>query len=393
MPEECLRERIARGDAVVAGVLSGTSADGIDVACARFAAPRGALELRRTIAFETRPFPPELARRLRTALDGAPCDLATTALLHRDLGRAFGEAAREVAQGAGVRPELAGSHGQTVWHHDGVLESGPATLQLGDGCQMAELLGCPVVSDLRQRDVAAGGEGAPLSGYGDRVLFAGAPRPLAILNLGGMANLSWLGRDDSLLAFDTGPAGSLLDSLARQLLGRPCDAGGAVAAAGRADGALVEALLDHPFLAQPPPKSTGRDTFGEDYAQAFLERSGPARPEDALASAVAFVAETVFLGVSRHLPGPPAELLLAGGGVHNRALVAALERRLGPLLPSPPTTTERHGVDPDGREALVFAALAAAHALGVGVTDSDATGARPGRVLGKWSPANPPPQR
>ena len=371
------------GEAVVGGVLSGTSADGIDVALARFAGgPRG-LRLAEPLAGATVPFPEALRDEVRAVLDGEPCDLRRAALLGRDLGRAFGRAAREVARSAGLELDLLGSHGQTVYHHDDREPSGPATLQLGDGCHVAEEAGCPVVSDLRQRDVAAGGEGAPLSAYGDEVLFAGAQRPLAILNLGGMANLTWLPESGPPLAFDVGPAGALLDGLARRLLGRPWDEGGAVAARGRADPAWVEAGLDHPFLHAPPPKSTGRDTFGEAWVEARVVPG--ARPEDLLAGAVLLVARAVAGAAEAFLPGRPGGLHVAGGGVHNAALMRELRRECG----LPVVSTAALGVVPDRREALVFAALAARAAVGEASTDPRTTGAARGRILGKWSAGKP----
>lgn len=378
-----LAERVASGEAVVGGVLSGTSADGIDVGLARFVRRGGALALSESLAFSTEPFPAELGARVREVLDGVPADLRTTALLHRDLGRAFGAAVAAVARRAGLAPELVGSHGQTVYHHDGREPSGAATLQLGDGDFVAEAAGCAVVSDFRQRDVAAGGGGAPLSAYADDLLFASAPRPLAVANLGGMANLSWID-GERVLAYDTGPAGALLDGLARRLLDRPFDAGGAAASAGRADPSLVRVWLAHPFFAEPPPKSTGRDTFGEAWIDACLA-GARGRAEDLLASAVELVAASVA-GALRWLPAAPPRVWLAGGGVRNRALVSALER----ALPTGVDSSAAAGVDPDGREALVFAALAARWIAGEGVTRPGATGAARGRVLGKLSPPPEP---
>lgn len=387
---ERLRERLAGGQAIVAGVLSGTSADGIDVALARFDAhalegrPGGAPP--ELCAFATRPFPPPLARRVRAVLDGESTDLVQTALLHRDLGRAFGRAAAEFARECGLEIELAGSHGQTVYHHDGREESGAATLQLGDGDHVAEELGCPVVSDFRQRDVAAGGEGAPLAALADGGLFARLGRPAWVLNLGGMANLTLLGPGaEPEAAFDTGPAGALLDGLARRLLGASFDEGGRAAARGRADAELVERWLGHPFHAAPAPKSTGRDTFGEAFV---LECLGAARArslaaDDVLASAVEYVARSIVDAARAHA-GPPAErLVVCGGGVHNRALMDALGR----LAPWPLEDARELGVDPDAREALVFALLAGRCVLGIASTSPRATGAAAGRVLGKLSQA------
>jgi len=387
-----LGRKLARGEALVAGVLSGTSGDGIDVALVRFGALReGRLPPPRMEAFATLPFPAEVAPRVRAALDGEPLAQRDVALLSRDLGRAFGRAARELAQARGLELDLAGSHGQTVWHHDGIDPGGRASLQLGDGDFAAEEAGCAVVSDFRQRDLAAGGEGAPISVYADDLVFAELPRPAAVLNLGGMANLSILpepGRGERL-AFDTGPAGSLLDGLARALLGAPYDEGGARARAGRADERLVRELLEHPFLRRAPPKSTGRDTFGPAWVESVIARArelgvlaDPSLPDDLLASAAEFVARHAVLGLREH-GGPGLTWLVAcGGGARNAALLEALAR----LAPQPLASAEDFGVDPDAREALVFAVLAARCVLGEALTHPSATGAREGRVLGKISP-------
>lgn len=388
MSLDALEARIVAGEAVVAGVLSGTSGDGIDVALVRLpprpaTGPWPAPEL---AAFAIEPFPAELAARVRSVLDGRPSGLRETALLHRDLGLAFGDAVARVARRAGLRPDLVGSHGQTVWHHDGLEPSGPATLQLGDGDFVAERAGCTTVSDFRQRDVAAGGEGAPLSVLADGWLFASEPRPLAVLNLGGMANLSLLD-DDGERGFDTGPCGSLLDGLARRLLDLPFDPDGSHAARGTARPALVEAILDHPYFARPAPKSTGRDTFGGEWVDAVLGRAealGVDEPGDVLASAVEAVAAHVAAGFDAGFrpEARPARLLVAGGGARNRTLALALASRLA----CPVESSVVAGVDPDGREAMVFALLAVRCVLGLASTRAGATGAAPGRPLGKISP-------
>jgi anhydro-N-acetylmuramic acid kinase len=382
--------RAFEGDgAVVAGVLSGTSADGITVVLARMQAKQRTLARPELVACETLAFPGDLATRVRAVLDGAPSGLRETALLSRDLGRAFGAAARAVARARRMHLDLVASHGQTVWHHDGCEESGAATLQLGDGDFAAEAAGCTVVSDFRQRDIAAGGEGAPLSALADGSIFANVERPCAILNLGGIGNLTWLGEDDDdVIAFDTGPANSLLDGIARRVFDRPFDADGALAARGRADPRLVRELAAHPFLAKKPPRSTGRDTFGETWVSGVIERAralGMLAASngacDLMASAVELVAACVVRSLDDHVPGKVGRLIVAGGGAQNRALMAALERASGlAIVPS-----DEVGVPAHAREGLVFAVLGARCVLGMPSTHPGATGARRGRVLGKVS--------
>ncbi len=388
-----LRQKFERSEALVAGVLSGTSGDGIDVALTRMGLDaHGALAPPTLLAFETRPFSRELAPRVRAVLDGAPVSLRECALLTRDLGRAFGDAAAAVAAAHGIVLDLVGSHGQTVYHHDGAESSGAATLQLGDGDFVAESSSAWVVSDFRQRDIAAGGEGAPVSILADDLVFARAPRPCAVLNLGGMGNLSLLDvRASAVRAFDTGPANSLLDGLARRFLGQPFDAGGAAAARGTPHADVVATLLEHPFFEKPPPKSTGRDTFGAHWIDevvelcrargvldALNERRGPF---DLMATAVDLVAASVALALERHVAARPERLFVAGGGAHNATLLRAIARHTG--IPVDPSDVV--GVPVDAREALVFAVLAARCVLGVPVTNPAATGARAGHVLGKIS--------
>ncbi|MDF1839533.1 MAG: anhydro-N-acetylmuramic acid kinase [Planctomycetota bacterium] len=378
MDQAALRDKLNGPEGlVVAGLLSGTSADGIDVGLARFRwddpkTPGCSPEL---LAFETVPFAPELNGRLRRALDGGGVDLGGVALLHRDLGRAFGEAAAAVAVDLDLRLDWVGSHGQTVWHFDGA--GAPGTLQLGDGAQVAAACGAPVVNDFRAAHVAAGGHGAPLAILADARIFAGLARPTAILNLGGMANLSWLGSgSDPARAFDTGPAGSLLDGLARRLLGEPMDRDGLVALGGKPRPEWVDFLLRSPFFEAEPPKSTGRDTFGPLYVSGFLERVGERAPvEHVLASATRAVARSVGQAMERWLPQGASQLWVAGGGVHNRALMADLGAETGLDVRS----SAEMGVSPDAREALLFACLAVDFLQGRG----PAVGAESRVVLGK----------
>ncbi len=378
----------ASGGVTLAGVLSGTSADGIDVALARV--ERGAPP--ELLAFEICPFPAPLGAELRGVLDGAAPTLAQVARLDRALGTAFGTAAREVARAHGASIELLGSHGQTVWHHDGV--GTPASLQWGDGDFVAAAAGCAVVSDFRQADLAAGGEGAPITALVDALLFPALAPPAAVLNLGGIANLTLLSEPEGaegLQAFDVGPAGALLDGLARALLDAPFDRDGAAAAAGRPHPELVRALLEHPFFERRPPKSTGRDTFGPAWVERALERARDYDPRLAAADVLASAVEALARSVGEALAAADfrgSVLLVAGGGARNRALLAGLTRLvpaiLGRRVAVEPSST--HGVDPDAREALAFALLAARVITGPGITAPGATGAREGSLLGKLSP-------
>ncbi|MCP5021432.1 MAG: anhydro-N-acetylmuramic acid kinase [bacterium] len=357
MDQNALRKKLEGPQGLlVAGLLSGTSADGIDVGLVGFRGDHAKQNGCRPElhAFETVPFEFGLLQRLRGALDGAPMDLAGVGRLHGDLGHAFGKAADQVAKAHGVALDWVGSHGQTVWHFDGDGE--PGTLQLGDGARVAAACCAPVVSDFRAAHVAVGGHGAPLAILADGRIFAGGPRPRIILNLGGMANLSRLGRGQtSGTAFDTGPAGSLLDGLARALLKEPMDRDGRVAAGGQVQDEWVHHLLKSPFFDQKPPKSTGRDTFGQDFVDDFLKFAGPgARPADVLASAVRAVARSVAQAIARWLPDSGEYLVVAGGGVYNGALMGDLALETGLITHS----SAEIGVQPDARESMIFACLA-----------------------------------
>lgn len=371
--------RLEHGEAVVAGVLSGTSADGIDVALLRFGGAGGPVPL----AFETQPFPAYLAQELRAILDGRALGAREIAFLTRDLGRAFGRAARALADRERLALDLVGSHGQTVYHHDGNEPAGAATLQLGDGDFVAHAAGAPVVSDFRSADLASGGEGAPISAVLDPELFPALPRPAVILNLGGIANLTFLPVEGPPQAFDVGPANALLDGLARALLGRPFDRDGEVAARAHASEPLLRELLGHPFFDRRPPRSTGRDTFGAPYVGAVLARARSLGlgPSEVLATGTALVAQSVADAVARWLPCPPRELVLCGGGQRNRTLCAELERRSALLARS----SQVHGLAPEAREATFFAHLAVRHVRGQPSTEPGVTGARRGGILGKLS--------
>ncbi len=392
---------------LVAGLLSGTSCDGVDVVLCRVRlAPDGAdllppeLVASQTVAYEDLPGGGALRQVLLSWIEGRATEqhsaawLGAIACAHRDIAQVFAHALQRVEALHNVRVDLVGSHGQTVWHHDGhALWRGAqgqrATLQLGDLSTLAACTQRAVVGDFRWADLAAGGEGAPLVALVDHLLFPQLPRPAAILNLGGIANLTLLGaRTDELLAFDVGPANCILDTLARELLGRACDEDGACALSGRVQAELLRSWASHPYFAVVPPKSTGRDTFSRAWVLSLLE---PVRhslsPADLLATAVELVALTVGEALARYggvQPGGarPGPLVVAGGGALNPALMRALERHCGAVC-----AAEQVGTTARAREGLLFALLAARHVAGLPSTHPGATGARRGGVLGLYAPA------
>lgn len=390
-----------RGDAarpqVVGGLMSGTSMDGVDTALLEVEAPNDGPGLPgwRLVAFRTSPYSDAQVEEIRRALHGGPEDACR---LHAWLGEWLAGALLETCREAGVAPEgvaAVGSHGHTLWHRPPTGTERGASLQVGCPGTLAERTGIPVVSDLRGRDLAAGGQGAPLVPWPDRVLFTHPDRARAVQNLGGMGNVTWLppgraeGGADAVVAFDTGPGVALLDRAAElATAGRErCDRDGRLAARGEVDEALLERLLERPFFHRPPPRSTGREEFGDalvaDISQ-DLEPGGEEEWTGLLATLTALTARSVAEGYRRWLaPRKVDEVLLTGGGARNPELVRRIRRE---LHPTPVRTGGELPLDPDAREAAAFALLAWAHLHGVTGNVPGATGARGARVLGSLTP-------
>lgn len=368
------------------GLMSGTSLDGVDAALVELGANDG-VTLR---AFRSEAYTAEERQRILDAIAaGKARDLA---LLNVWLGERWADAVERLLREAGTdHRELSfvASHGQTVWH-----EPGRATLQLGDPAVLAERLRVTAVSDFRSRDVAAGGQGAPLVPIADALLFGHQQHGRGLLNVGGMANVTWVprrGGTDGVLAFDTGPGVAVLDTVARAVKpGVPFDEGGALAAQGRPVELVVRELLGHPYFAAPAPKSTGRETFGEEFARALRERvlavEPAARPADLVATALALTVRSIADQLDRWLPGRregSRDLLVSGGGARNPTLM----RGLAAALPG-----WRVGLfadeffDGDAKEAVAFAFLGKLALEGRSGNVPGATGARGPRVLGRITP-------
>jgi len=316
--------------------MSGTSLDGIDVA---WLATDGERQIAAGPAW-TLPYTEDFRERLRGVLGGTGPVAAVEAeltRLHADAIGAFRRRHRD------VRIDLIGFHGHTILHRPAERR----TWQIGDGALLARLAGIDVVGDFRGADVTAGGEGAPLAPLYHAALAAARAKPLAVLNLGGVGNVTWIGAGDGdILAFDTGPGNALLDDWARRHTGRAADYDGALALSGRAAAAQVARFLSHPYFARRPPKSLDRDEF-----RALLpDGLGPA---DGAATLVEMTAAAVA-AATRHFPALPREWLVCGGGRHNPAIMAALARRLA----APVRPVEAAGWDGDALEAQAFAYLA-----------------------------------
>ncbi|MBB1088893.1 anhydro-N-acetylmuramic acid kinase [Lysobacter sp. SG-8] len=368
------------------GLISGTSVDGIDAALVAFDED-GGCELR---AGHTRPWPGVLRERLvELGQGGAARSLDEIATLDVQVGEHFAEAARMLLAEAGVAPGdivAIGSHGQTVRHRPaGALQDGchPFTWQIGDAHVIAERTGIPTVADFRRRDVAAGGHGAPLLPALHEALLRTADEDRAVLNLGGIANLTLLPGDAEapVRGFDTGPANCLMDAWCVRHTGHAYDAEGAFAASGHVDPDLLARLLDEPWFAAPPPKSTGREQFHLDWLTPRLR--GNERPEDVQATLLELTACTVADALMATLPGT-RRVLACGGGVRNPLLLARLGARIpGAVVAS----TAVHGMDPDLIEAMGFAWLARQALAGLPGNLPSVSGARGPRVLGVVHPA------
>lgn len=348
--------------------MSGTSGDGVDAALVELIdGPHPRVTLR---AHRHRPFPESTRDAVLRAGSGASLTAAGIAELHAALGDAYAAAALEVMAGS-PRPSVIGVHGQTIAH----LPARAATLQIGDAARVAVRTGIATVSDFRSADVAAGGQGAPLTPFADHLLFAdGTPR--VIVNLGGIANLTLLPDADPahVRGFDSGPGNAVLDAVAR-LGGMPFDRDGAGARRGRVAASALERALEHPYFARRAPKSTGREDFGDAFAADLVRdvRDAGGTLDDALATATALTARTVADALRREAPDVPwLEALVAGGGAANPALVDALVDALAPIAVR---RTDAVGVPAAAREAMAFALLALYRVLGRTNTLPRCTGA------------------
>jgi anhydro-N-acetylmuramic acid kinase len=358
------------------GLMSGTSLDGVDAVLAQ---ARGARL--RLVAAHHRRYPARLRGRLLELHEPGRDELHRAALLANELSAHYAAAARAVCARAGVRPAeviAIGCHGQTVRH---CPRSG-YTVQLANGALLAERTGIAVVCDFRSRDIAAGGQGAPLAPAFHSAMFRHGTRPRAIVNIGGIANVTWLPPRGAAAGFDCGPGNCLLDAWIRDRRGKPYDANGAWAASGKVLPRLLAQLLAHPFLRRRPPKSTGRAEFDLRWLKRLL--AGDERPADVQATLLEMTAVAIARAV-RRCCAPAREVYVCGGGARNRALLA----RLAALLPGRRIeTTAALGVEPEHVEALAFAWLARQALAGRPGNLPSVTGARGPRVLGAIYPAS-----
>lgn len=375
-------------DGTFVGLISGTSADGIDAALVEFSGSHCSLRLGRTYAWDA-----TLRNRLVELGQGAPVQsIEELGTLDVRIGEAFAAATAALISEAGAEIEqicAIGSHGQTVRHRPaGALGDGrnPFTWQLGDAAVIAERSRITTVADFRRRDIAAGGHGAPLVPAFHAAMLHSPDEDRAVLNLGGIGNYTLLPRDSVaqphlVRGFDTGPANALMDAWCERHHGQSYDADGAFAARGQVDQALLSRLLDEPFFALPPPKSTGREHFHLGWLQERL--SGSESPQDVQATLLELSAVTIADLLQSQQPHT-RRVLVCGGGVRNSRLIA----RIAALLPQALVeSTGKHGLDPDFLEAMAFAWLARQTLAGLPGNLPSVTGARGPRVLGVIHPA------
>lgn len=360
------------------GLISGTSADGIDVALVRFE-PRTEL-----LAAHTQPYSEHLRERLLALMTASALPVDAFGSLDAEVGEVFAQAALSLLAAAGIAPAqitALGSHGQTVRHRPALTH--PFTLQIGDPNRIAERTGIRTVADFRRRDVAAGGQGAPLVCALHAGLFADRDEARAILNLGGIANYTLLQTGLPVRGFDTGPANCLLDAWALRHLGKARDEAGAFAASGRVDARLLDALLSDEYFARSLPKSTGREHFHLDWLDAHLAQHGGLAVADVQATLLELSASSISAALAQRAPAS-ARVIACGGGVHNNALMARLAQLLPIHLGHPCAleSTAAHGLDPDFVEATAFAWLARETLAGRPGNCVDVTGAAGPRVLG-----------
>ncbi|MGB7266061.1 MAG: anhydro-N-acetylmuramic acid kinase [Terracidiphilus sp.] len=378
----------------VAGVMSGTSADGIDVAVVRIAPGRPRLKLT-LLAHEAFRFPAVLRANILAAMNAHSTSTAELARLHWRLGLEYAQAVSKTAAHHKLSPDLIGCHGQTLYHqsHAGKYAGRKfsCTWQAGEAQAIAATLNVPVVSNFRPADMLAGGQGAPLVPLLDYVLFADATRGRVLQNIGGIANLTAIpagAKPDAVIAFDTGPGNMVIDWLAHELFGKPFDRNGAFAAKGAVLAPVLKEALRNPYFRLKPPRTAGREQFGREYAQQFLKacRKHSENPTNALATATALTAESIARSYARfvepRMKRRAVDFIVSGGGARNRTLMAMLAARLEPLS-CRLAASEKFGMPAAAKEAAAFALLAwqTWHRLPGNVPS--ATGAKRGVILGQ----------
>ncbi len=382
---------ISKGSRLVVGLMSGTSADGIDAALVSISGSGTSTRFRQ-IAFVSHPYPKGFREYvLKSSLPGTG-SVDTISTLNILIAQFFSDAVKAVAKKAGVplsRIDLIGSHGQTVHHLPEARamfgKKVRSTLQIGDPSTIAKLSGIVTVGDFRTGDMAIGGQGAPLVPYFDFIAFRSRRKNRALLNIGGIANITLLPKHctvEDVLAFDTGPGNMVVDALMKKFYGKSFDKDGAVARSGRILTDLIGAMIKHPYFKKRPPKSTGREFFGKMFVDDLLRMGRGARKQDIIATVTEFTPLTIYQQYTQFLSRQRKldELIVSGGGAHNAYMMEALQRYFSP---AEIMTSDDLGVSTDSKEAVCFAVLANETISGNPSNVPGVTGAKAPTILGK----------
>lgn len=386
-----LQALTSKKERTIIGLMSGTSLDGLDIALCKVSGT-GADTSARVEAFSTAAYDPETLRLLRAIAFRDAISQTDLAIANDYLGRLYARLITDAISKWGLQAtsiDAIASHGQTVFHAPSRLHGRPgypnATLQIVDGDHIAWHTGILTVSDFRQKHVAAGGEGAPLAACGDWLLYSKPGVNRIMLNIGGIANFTWLpGHDtgNAPLSLDTGPGNTLIDAVVREYF-QPLryDEDGRIGESGHIQNDLLTTLKQHPYFRKDPPKTCGPEDFDIDFIRRSAEQTGPVTPADLVATLTALTAETIAAAIKAYTsPGGQNELLVSGGGVHNRFLISLLSG----LLPDyRVASTSELGLDPDSKEALIFAVLANETLAGEGVPFGDHNSGMKKLSLGK----------
>lgn len=380
---------------IAIGLMSGTSTDGVDVALVRISG-KGLKTKIQLIEFETYPYSKEIKEMVLTASSPEKGTVDLLCHLNFKLGNIFAGAVLDILKKANIEKSnisFIGSHGQTISHlpegHPNFSDKLPSTLQIGEPSVIAERTGIKTVADFRTRDIAAGGMGAPLAPFAHFLLFHNKEESRIVHNIGGISNLTFLpknGMIDEVIAFDTGPGNMLIDGLVSRLTQGKLqfDKDGEWAARGKINNDLLSFMMSHPFVKKTPPKTTGREGFGEIFLHKILskaeEQDTPA--DDLVATVTAYTAESIVFNYKKHIftIDTPSEIIFCGGGVHNKRLMNIIKSKLSGISIS---TTEKHGISSDALEAITFAILANETIHGNYSNLPSVTGAKRKVILGK----------
>lgn len=390
---KALQKLTEKDSRLVIGLMSGTSADGVDAALCRISGSGKTLRVEQ-LGFYCMPFDGALRGELLRLAGGGTATAADFCRMNFRLGQLYTEAARRLCEKEGIRPadiDLIGSHGQTFWHIPNEEEYLGArfrsTLQLGECSVLAEAFGCPVVGDFRVRDVAAGGLGAPLVPYSEFLIYRKKDSCIALQNIGGIGNITCLPADCSIedvFAFDTGPGNMVMDAVYSHITEGRCrwDEGGSFAAGGTPDEEMLDALMEDDYIRRKPPKTTGREYFGAEYTRRVIAmaQSRGLSEADLMATVTAFTARTIAYSARNFLPVLPSMLIVGGGGSLNRTLMDRIQKELPECRV---VTNEALGYDSEAKEAVAFAVLANETVFGECNNVPSVTGAEHPVVMGK----------